>query len=381
MSSLLNPFTVQRHTQMDVLNQNWWGSGVLSAAQNGDFDHLNEVLTRYELGKDPCIRCPGDNVVLEGEDEEQVRRRRRKVAINYRNEDGLCAVHMATSASQVSMIEYLAQEGADLDATTAYGRSPLHISLEECNSEVIVTLLVCGASTATLNHNKLTPLQVAERDLQTSCEFSINLRRAAKEETESFEQSLAALQKELGILQSGGGEGGQLGFMMHSTNDPDAKSLKEEEERTREQVAIEMEDLEADHNELIQPLSDKIAALDVRQGRLRKAVDVLTSQGVCSEEVDEKGCLQTQDKEDEDCSLDPEAMRLFEQHSRNHMISIEKLEHIYKEQVADDFGLVKTDPLKDFNKALRWLGLSPRQRNVSVGLNEYSFIMLQLEQR
>ena len=71
-----------------------------------------------------------------------------RVRLDQRRGDattGATAVHVAVHANQPQVIRALAEAGADLDARTEEGRTPLHDSLE-CNDRVRALLLELGSS-------------------------------------------------------------------------------------------------------------------------------------------------------------------------------------------------------------------------------------------
>ena len=79
------------------------------------------------------------------------------------------ALHMATDHGRVECMEVLAQNGADVEAKTNNGQTPLHIAAldAECDHEralkTVVWLLKHGANVAATDTNGKRPLQVARR--------------------------------------------------------------------------------------------------------------------------------------------------------------------------------------------------------------------------
>ena len=374
---------------MDALNEGWWGSGVLKAAHTGDIPMLKRILQAHESDADSSMRCPGVSVRLEGESDEEQRRRRRRVAINYRNEDGFAAVHLAASAGHLPMLRYLAAEGADFDARTAYGRSCLHLALEECFPAVLSTLLSCDADPCVTNSNGHTPLQVAQKDLDSTKAFCTNLQNAISEERQRFSDTLAALQKELGILEAGTTltepEEEEGAAVSQAAANFAAEKKRGDEERTRGHVVIEMEDLETEHNELVEPMTAKLGALQARHTAVLRAVELLKNWRGDTPESDMRlaGGLEEAESESEDCAeLCPEHQALFDEYAMgDDNITVEEMQRIYSDVVHDDFGVVHKDPLQALHGLLRWIGLDPMDSQGRIFLNEFALIMLKLEQR
>jgi ankyrin repeat protein len=62
------------------------------------------------------------------------------------------------------MVELLAAAGANVNATSNYGDTPLHLCVTSCNVEAAQTLLRAGANPAISNHKGLTPLAKARQN-------------------------------------------------------------------------------------------------------------------------------------------------------------------------------------------------------------------------
>ena len=75
---------------------------------------------------------------------------------------GLTPLHLATDHS--AMIWLLAENGADLNAADTKGRTPLHHATYDGMLEAAEVLIVLGASVRKLNKGGRTPLGVARKD-------------------------------------------------------------------------------------------------------------------------------------------------------------------------------------------------------------------------
>lgn len=65
--------------------------------------------------------------------------------INEQNREGATALYLACREGQVSVVEVLITNGADVNQATKTGRSPLHVSVMNKHRAVIKTLLSKGA--------------------------------------------------------------------------------------------------------------------------------------------------------------------------------------------------------------------------------------------
>ncbi|KAM3612863.1 uncharacterized protein V6R79_015842 [Siganus canaliculatus] len=92
-----------------------------------------------------------------------LRRRELRVLLELSNTAGLCAIHLAVLANQLSSLRELLEGGADVEAAErGSGRTPLHLATEHDNVSLAGCLLLEGnANVDSCTFNGSTPLHVA----------------------------------------------------------------------------------------------------------------------------------------------------------------------------------------------------------------------------
>jgi ankyrin repeat protein len=69
-----------------------------------------------------------------------------KVDINQlTNDKGMTALHIASEQDQLESVEFLVENGADVNYQSAVGSTPLHFASSNGNGEIVVFLLAHGA--------------------------------------------------------------------------------------------------------------------------------------------------------------------------------------------------------------------------------------------
>lgn len=77
--------------------------------------------------------------------------------------DGMTLLHDAVDKSQLTVVKYLLDQGANVAATTQDGRTPLHIAAQHGDVTAIKLLLQYGAPLNAKDQNGWTPLDRAEK--------------------------------------------------------------------------------------------------------------------------------------------------------------------------------------------------------------------------
>ena len=87
---------------------------------------------------------------------------REPVCIDQQNHESENALHLAVRLGNYLMVELLLRKGADVNAKTLTGRTPLHTAVETQRGEEVVSLLLReGADIEALDNGRQTPLQLA----------------------------------------------------------------------------------------------------------------------------------------------------------------------------------------------------------------------------
>ena len=84
-----------------------------------------------------------------------------KQAINSKNENGLTALHKATSEGNLAMAAYLIRNGAQTEVEDNFGNTPLIYAAMENELEVAKLLISHGAQVNKPNRRGITPLSMA----------------------------------------------------------------------------------------------------------------------------------------------------------------------------------------------------------------------------
>eukprot|EP01063_Lacrimia_lanifica_P017601 TRINITY_DN2464_c1_g1_i1.p1 TRINITY_DN2464_c1_g1~~TRINITY_DN2464_c1_g1_i1.p1 ORF type:complete len:424 (+),score=193.33 TRINITY_DN2464_c1_g1_i1:75-1346(+) len=421
---------------MEKLSQMWWGGGLLTAAHDGDVAKLMAVLERCEAGEERVVQCPGMAVTIEGETPARRKRRLREAAVNYKNDDGFQALHMAVSEGHVSMMEALQREGADVNAKTGYGRSCLHLALEHCKPEAVECLLDLGCDPDLCNGNGKTAVQIAEMEVVTNEDTKMQLQAALDDAHERFAAQVKALHKELeqflvscdeaerqlylrvlgqaseesprdgmsmsmtlsrGLDPPGANAGaaadadGKDGEQGEQTFAGDAQSDSSEEDgvtsksRTMRQVLIELEDLEADHTSLVTPLQKRLDDLEKRTMRLQTVIELInSSQRRQSFDFDGNASDGSSDKESEGHNEHTRGlMQVFREHAGIHeTVTFEQMLEVYEDALVERFGDTAAEaesPETSLRKLLRQMQGGRRQAIDEIEADLFVAVMLRFE--
>jgi ankyrin repeat protein len=73
-------------------------------------------------------------------------------------------LHHASSANQLLVMQYLIDNGAELDAADKDGNTPLHVAASKGNAEAVHLLLDSGVNTTTFNNGGDAPLHTAGKE-------------------------------------------------------------------------------------------------------------------------------------------------------------------------------------------------------------------------
>ncbi|CAI9273797.1 unnamed protein product [Lactuca saligna] len=147
------------------------------AAAKGD---RRMVKVLIELGADPSIvadnrnRSAIDVARDEGHKEvvETPRTRGRDASVDFRDQYGLTAIHMASIKGYKDVVMLLVEFGSDLECTDAEGRTPLHMAVVGGDKDTVEVLVIRGANVNAKCNRDVTPLQVAEamgNEILTQC--------------------------------------------------------------------------------------------------------------------------------------------------------------------------------------------------------------------
>lgn len=86
------------------------------------------------------------------------------VDIDYRNNDGLTALHQACIDENEEMVNLLIDRGANIEAVDNEGWTPLHAAASAGNVDIAQILVDNGANLAAVNNEGEVPLDLAEED-------------------------------------------------------------------------------------------------------------------------------------------------------------------------------------------------------------------------
>lgn len=107
------------------------GEEVLNAARRGDLSHLEFLLER-------------------------------DASVDFRDQYGLTAIHMAAIKGHKDVVMLLVEFGSDLECTEAEGRTPLHMAAISGNKDTVEVLINRGANVNAKCNRGATPLQIAQ---------------------------------------------------------------------------------------------------------------------------------------------------------------------------------------------------------------------------
>ncbi|XP_071707046.1 protein VAPYRIN-LIKE-like [Rutidosis leptorrhynchoides] len=163
-------------------NDGW--TALYRAAMKGD-RRIVKVL--IELGADPSIaveqrsafdvaRKAGHNDIVETlERGEQVLTAARRgdldrleflletdASVNFRDQYGLTAIHMAAIKGYKDVVMLLVEFGADLESTDDEGRTPLHMAVVGGSKDTVEVLIIRGANVNAECYKGTIPLQIAQ---------------------------------------------------------------------------------------------------------------------------------------------------------------------------------------------------------------------------
>jgi len=97
---------------------------------------------------------------------------------NERGKDGSTPLHVAKTGA---VARALIRAGADLEATDAWGQTPLHVAVKEGKADVVEALLTAGASPWTRNAKGETPLDLSSGTVRVLLLGAMGLRVETKE--------------------------------------------------------------------------------------------------------------------------------------------------------------------------------------------------------
>lgn len=75
---------------------------------------------------------------------------------------GRTALHLATLALRIDIIELLLQRGANIEQSDDWGYTPLHYGVHAGCAAVVKCLLTWGAYTQAKSHDRMTPIHIAK---------------------------------------------------------------------------------------------------------------------------------------------------------------------------------------------------------------------------
>lgn len=172
--------------------------------------------------------------------------------IQLRQPDGMTALHWAVFHEQVELVERLLRRGADANARTDYGITPLAIACELGAPRLVKKLLESGAEVNATIAGKTTPLMLAAR---TGVPGSVKalLRRGAEVEATEAEQQTAlmwaAAAGNTTVVELLVAAGADLGRTLDSGFTPLAFAARDGKFET----AMKLIDLGADVNAVLRP--------------------------------------------------------------------------------------------------------------------------------
>jgi hypothetical protein len=103
------------------------------------------------------------------------------------------ALHMAVLGKHLLMVDWLLQEGANIEAHDAWGRTPLHLAARRNNKEILSYLLEHGAIVSAEDHFGVTPIQGArERGLTDHVELLASYETEAEKNDRMTKESCSA---------------------------------------------------------------------------------------------------------------------------------------------------------------------------------------------
>ncbi|KAJ1696807.1 hypothetical protein LUZ63_005319 [Rhynchospora breviuscula] len=80
------------------------------------------------------------------------------VPLDSKDSQGRTALHMAAANGHLVIVDYLIQNGADVNVTNLEKNTPLHWACLNGHLEVIKSLIMSGASVSALNSHEKTPV-------------------------------------------------------------------------------------------------------------------------------------------------------------------------------------------------------------------------------
>lgn len=86
----------------------------------------------------------------------------RDAGVDFRDQYGLTAIHMAAIKGHKDVVMLLVEFGADLECTDAEGRTPLHMAVVGGSKDTVEVLINRGANFNAKCNRGATPLQVAQ---------------------------------------------------------------------------------------------------------------------------------------------------------------------------------------------------------------------------
>ncbi|KAJ9440830.1 acyl-CoA-binding protein [Diplonema papillatum] len=400
---------------MDYLRSSWWGGGLLTAASQGDVKQVLRILNKCEDGEAPVFATPGG--CMEGKaTSARERARRRKVAVNFRNDDGFSALHLAVSGGHGDMLEVLGRAGADVNMKTGYGRTALHLALESCDVSVVDQLLRLGCDAALPNANGRTAQETAENELAANNESIAALEAAYEARAAEHAAQIQMLRKlhelsdtvALTVGQPEPGSPPPGTDLTQHADDPNRESptqparptddgrgmpvLIDNPQRAVEpsmvsearRIEIEIEDADAEYAEMVRPVHDKLAFLRRRNRLLSAAhkVFLARSQGAYRFRSSRAADAAADDAEPDT----PTGKSLIEGFNASYNqlaqsgdspedLSVDQVIDYYVAQVDDDFGVPSTAPEAPLMRHLQTLGIG---RDGRVGRDQFCMIMLRL---
>eukprot|EP01065_Artemidia_motanka_P040674 TRINITY_DN5139_c0_g2_i1.p1 TRINITY_DN5139_c0_g2~~TRINITY_DN5139_c0_g2_i1.p1 ORF type:complete len:440 (+),score=152.37 TRINITY_DN5139_c0_g2_i1:35-1321(+) len=314
---------------MEVLREQWWGGGLLSAAGDGDIEEIKRTLARVcdpllhdkqNLSSGPSQELTAEQVRYQ-QSLDKLSLRLRKAAVNNKNEDGFTAVHMAVQGGHVDVLRYLVEvEAADINAQTAYGRTALHMAIADGSLELVSECLRIGADPSVRNANNFTARQTASAEEQGNATIIGDVEKALTEAARIHADTLRRLRKMLAVAEQDLAaqdvdrrqeqtkienweekaavwdererrDGrlnptdraarskiqGQLS-VSYALRDSMEHELQRKTKVVRD-VANEIEDVEAEHQELTRPMEERSSELRLRNAFLRESVELIDRWG------------------------------------------------------------------------------------------------------
>ena len=92
-------------------------------------------------------------------DVKELKKLLKEINTNFRNEKGETPLHIVAGESHLEAVKLLLKHGADPNAQTIHGKTPLHVA-EKCDVDVVKLLLQYGADPNARDDNGQTPLHI-----------------------------------------------------------------------------------------------------------------------------------------------------------------------------------------------------------------------------